>query len=123
MTPSKDSTSGGVFTALADYILESGGVVFGAAFDGKQHLRHIACFRKEELWRLRGAKYVQSDLGETFRTVKRLWRPARCSSPAPCQVDGLYRFLGGRPEEPHYLRSRLPRRPVPRRVGGYGPLH
>ena len=95
----KDSTSGGVFTALADYILESGGVVFGAAFDGKQHLRHIACFRKEELWRLRGAKYVQSDLGETFRTVKKALETRQVLfSGTPCQVDGLYRFLGGRPE-------------------------
>ena len=37
----KDSTSGGVFTALAEYVLEDGGVVFGAAMDGKQHLRQI----------------------------------------------------------------------------------
>ena len=95
----KDSTSGGVFTALADYILESGGVVFGAAFDGKQHLRHIACFRKEDLWRLRGAKYVQSDLGETFRTVKKTLETRQVLfSGTPCQVDGLYRYLGGRPE-------------------------
>ena len=95
----KDSTSGGVFTALADYILESGGVVFGAAFDGKQHLRHIACFRKEDLWRLRGAKYVQSDLGETFRTVKKTLETRQVLfSGTPCQVDGLYRYLGCRPE-------------------------
>ena len=95
----KDSTSGGVFSALAEYVLESGGVVFGAAFDGKQHLRHVACFRKEDLWRLRGAKYVQSDLEQTFQTVRKCLetRPVLFSG-TPCQVDGLYRFLGGRPE-------------------------
>ena len=95
----KDSTSGGVFTLLAEYILESGGVVFGAAFDSRQHLRHTACFRKEDLWRLRGAKYVQSDLGTVYREVRR-WldqRPVLFSG-TPCQVDGLYRYLGGRPE-------------------------
>ena len=95
----KDSTSGGVFTLLAEYILESGGVVFGAAFDSRQHLRHTACFRKEDLWRMRGAKYVQSDLGTVFREVRR-WldqRPVLFSG-TPCQVDGLYRYLGGRPE-------------------------
>ena len=54
----RDSTSGGAFTAIADYVLEGGGVVFGAALDGQQHLRHVACFRKEDLWRLRGAKYA-----------------------------------------------------------------
>ena len=95
----KDSTSGGAFTALAEYILEGGGVVFGAAFDGKQHLRHVACFRKEDLWRLRGAKYVQSDLGDTFREVKAALetRPVLFSG-TPCQVDGLYRYLGRRPD-------------------------
>ena len=95
----KDSTSGGVFSVLADDILEEGGVVYGAALDGKQRLRHIACFRKEDLWRLRGAKYVQSDLGETFREIKKHLesRPVLFSG-TPCQVDGLYRYLGRRPE-------------------------
>lgn len=95
----RDSTSGGVFTVLASYVLEDGGVVFGAALDGKQHLRHVACFRKEDLWRLRGAKYVQSDLGDTYREVKR-WLETRpvLFSGTPCQVDGLYRYLGDRPE-------------------------
>lgn len=97
----RDSTSGGVFTALADYVLESGGVVYGAAMDGRQHLRHVACFRKEELWRLRGAKYVQSDLGETFREIKMILAARRpvLFSGTPCQVDGLYRYLGCRPEK------------------------
>ena len=95
----RDSTSGGAFSALADYVLEGGGVVFGAALDGKQRLRHIACFRKEDLWRLRGAKYVQSDLGDTFREVKKCLETRQVLfSGTPCQVDGLYRFLGGRPE-------------------------
>ena len=95
----KDSTSGGVFSVLAEYILESGGVVFGAALDGRQHLRHVACFRKEDLWRLRGAKYVQSDLGDCYREVKR-WLQTKpvLFSGTPCQVDGLYRYLGCRPE-------------------------
>ncbi len=95
----RDSTSGGAFSALADYVLEGGGVVFGAALDGKQRLRHMACFRKEDLWRLRGAKYAQSDLEDTFQAVKKCLetRPVLFSG-TPCQVDGLYHFLGSRPE-------------------------
>ena len=95
----KDSTSGGAFTALAERILESGGVVYGAAMDARQHLRHVACFTKEDLRYLRGAKYVQSSLGETFREIREALqkRPVLFSG-TPCQVDGLYRFLGGRPE-------------------------
>jgi coenzyme F420-reducing hydrogenase beta subunit len=95
----RDSTSGGAFTAIAEYILEDGGVVFGAAMDGRQHLRHIACFRKEDLWRLRGAKYVQSDLDGIFRDIREALKTRQVLfSGTPCQVDGLYRFLGGRPE-------------------------
>jgi len=95
----RDSTSGGAFSALADYVLEGGGVVFGAALDGRQHLRHIACFRKEDLWRLRGSKYVQSDLDNVFREVKKCLETRQVLfSGTPCQVDGLYRYLGGRPE-------------------------
>lgn len=95
----KDSTSGGAFTAIADYVLEGGGVVYGAAFDAHEHLRHIPCFRKEDLWRMRGAKYVQSDLGDTYREVKEALKLRQVLfTGTPCQVDGLYRFLGERPE-------------------------
>lgn len=95
----RDSTSGGVFSALAEYVLEGGGVVYGAVLDGKQHLHHTACFRKEDLWRMRGAKYVQSDLSEVFKEIKEhlKTRPVLFSG-TPCQVDGLYRYLGTRPE-------------------------
>ena len=74
-------------------------MVYGAAMDAHQHLRHIACFRPEDLWKLRGAKYVQSDLGQTFREIREVLqkRPVLFSG-TPCQVDGLYRFLGGRPD-------------------------
>jgi ferredoxin len=95
----RDSTSGGVFSVLAEDTLEAGGVVFGAAFDAKLHLRHTACFDRGGLYRFRGAKYVQSDLCDTFRQVRELvkTRPVLFSG-TPCQVDGLYRFLGCRPE-------------------------
>lgn len=95
----RDSTSGGAFTAIAEYVLEGGGVVYGAAMDAHQHLGHIPCFRREDLWRLRGAKYVQSDLNGVFREIRETLktRPVLFTG-TPCQVDGLYRFLGGRPE-------------------------
>lgn len=95
----RDSTSGGVFSALADFILEGGGVVFGASLDGRQRLRHAACFSKGELWRFRGTKFLQSDLGLTFRLVRECLETRQvlfCGT--PCQVAGLYAYLGGRPE-------------------------
>jgi coenzyme F420-reducing hydrogenase beta subunit len=95
----KDSTSGGVFSLIAADTLESGGVVFGAALDDRQRLRHIACFAPEDLRYLRGAKYVQSDLRGVYREIWELLksRPVLFSG-TPCQVDGLYHFLGRRPE-------------------------
>ena len=59
----------------------------GAAMDGHQHLRHIPCFRKEDLWRLRGAKYVQSDLDGVFREIREVLktRPVLFSG-TPCRV-------------------------------------
>lgn len=95
----KDSTSGGMFSLLAQDTLESGGVVFGAALDSKLHLRHIACFEPEDLRYLRGAKYVQSDLSGVYREIRELLksRPVLFSG-TPCQVDGLYQYLGSRPE-------------------------
>ena len=95
----RDSTSGGVFSLIADFIIESGGVVFGAAMDSKMHVKHVACWDKKELWRLRGAKYVQSEMGNAYQEVEKALktRPVLFTG-TPCQVDGLYRYLGQRPE-------------------------
>lgn len=94
------STSGGAFTALAEYVLEGGGVVFGAALDDRLHVTHIAVKNGHDLHRLRGAKPIQSDVGETYQQVRLYLDQGRqvLFSGTPCQVDGLYRFLGEHPE-------------------------
>lgn len=94
------STAGGVFPLLAEYILDEGGVVFGAALDQELRVRHIAVKDKAELPRLQGAKPVQSDLGDSFRRVRHYLDQGRrvLFSGTPCQVDGLYHFLGEHPE-------------------------
>lgn len=85
------STAGGVFTALAEFALECGGVVFGAALDEKLQVRHIVVKNKEDLRLLRGAKPIQSELGETYQQVQMYLEQRRfvlfCGT--PCQVDGL----------------------------------
>lgn len=94
------STAGGVFTALAYYALECGGVVFGAALDDRLRVAHTAVKNAHELPRLRGAKPVQSDIGETYQQVRLYLDQGRqvLFSGTPCQVDGLYRYLGEHPE-------------------------
>lgn len=89
------SSSGGIFSALAARTIDKGGVVFGAAFDpGSGRVRHVSS-DESGLACLCGSKYVQSDLGETFRTVR---SALQAGSPVlfcgtPCQIAGLKLFL------------------------------
>ena len=65
------STSGGAFTAIADAVFAQGGVVYGVR-SARLYMRvqHIRIEGKDELGRLRGSKYVQSDTGNTFRQAE-----------------------------------------------------
>lgn len=89
------SSSGGMFSLLAGRVLAAGGVVFGARFDGDWRVVHDGAETPEALTALRGSKYVQSDMGDTFSRVKALLREGRkvLFSGTPCQVAGLQNFL------------------------------
>ena len=89
------STSGGVFPELARAVLAQGGAVFGAAYDERFRVVHICAETEAELDRLRGAKYAQSDLGGSFREVKRRLDGGQqvLFSGTPCQCLGLKSFL------------------------------
>lgn len=90
------SSSGGMFTLLADYVLENGGAVCGAAYtDDYQYVHHIWAENKEELAPLRGSKYVQSDTEHTYRQAKAYLDQGRMVLyvGCPCQIAGLYRYL------------------------------
>ena len=91
-----DSSSGGVFTALANAVLEKGGVVFGAAWTDGFTLAHVGVESSAELAKLRGSKYVQSATGDAFRQVKAHLQAGRpvCYCGTPCQIAGLKAFLG-----------------------------
>ena len=89
------STSGGAFTAIAETILEKGGVVFGASMDKKFKVKHIYVEKKEDLKLFRNSKYVQSEIGDSFKQCKEFLDANRwvCFSGTPCQVKGLIHFL------------------------------
>ena len=95
------SGAGGVFSLLAEFILDDGGVVFGAAMDEQLRVRHTAILSKADIHRLRGPKLVQSDTGDSYRQVRHYLERGRrvLFTGTPCQVDGLYRFLGEHPEK------------------------
>ncbi len=90
------SSSGGIFSLLADEILAHGGVVFGAAFDEEWMIVHRAAETPEELKALRGSKYVQSRLEDAFPRVKAFLEAGRTVlfSGTPCQIGGLNAYLG-----------------------------
>lgn len=91
------SSSGGAFSALASVVIGKGGAVCGAAYGTQQQVAHIFVETEEELWRLRGSKYVQSDLRGVFPQVLSFLKQDRwlLFAGTPCQVDGLRRFLRG----------------------------
>lgn len=92
----KISSSGGVFGVFAKHILENGGVVFGAAYNEDLSVKHIVAYSLDDLKHLHGSKYVQSEIGEIFRCVKSALDKNRyvLFTGTPCQVAGLYGFLG-----------------------------
>lgn len=91
----KESTSGGIFTAVSDYVLEQGGVVYGAALDENVVVRHIRATTEQERNRMRGSKYVQSNLGDIFRQVKNDLTDKKLVlfTGTPCQIAGLRSYL------------------------------
>lgn len=90
-----NSTSGGFFTPLASYILEKNGKIFGVGYDEKFNVIHKEINKIEKINEVIGSKYVQSELGETFKTIKRYLCENRIVlfSGTPCQVAGLKSFL------------------------------
>ena len=89
------SSSGGIFTLLASYIIENGGVVFGAAFDNEWNVAHDWTDSMEGLSKFRGSKYVQSVIGNTFKKVKEFLIAGRLVlfTGTPCQITGLKHYL------------------------------
>lgn len=89
------SSSGGIFTILAEETLKQGGVVFGAAFNKKWEVEHIYVENTTELEKLRGSKYVQSNIGNCYKEAEQLLKKGRkvLFSGTPCQIAALKLFL------------------------------
>ena len=89
------SSSGGVFTLLAETIIQEGGVVFGVRFNDDWEVIHDYTETKEGLAAFRGSKYVQSRIGESYCQVERFLKKGRkvLFTGTPCQIAGLNLFL------------------------------
>ena len=85
------SRSGGIFTALSDQVLSNGGVVYGCVLTDEFDAVHIRTDNEEDRNRMRGSKYIQSKLGDTFKSVKEDLDAQKSVlfSGTSCQVAGL----------------------------------
>lgn len=90
------STSGGAFTAIAQEVIKRGGVVFGAIMTEELKVKHDCVSTVEDLAKFRNSKYVQSEIGDCYKRANKILSDGRlvCFSGTPCQINGLYKFLG-----------------------------
>lgn len=89
------SSSGGIFTIIAENVIDNGGVVFGAAFDEELELKHSYVETKKDLAKFRGSKYLQSQIGSTYKEAKDFLDKGRTVffTGASCQIAGLKSYL------------------------------
>lgn len=89
------SSSGGIFSALAIYILSNSGVVFGAGFDENFNVVHKYVEHGDDLHELQGSKYVQSRIGNSYHQAEEFLKQGKLVlfSGTPCQIEGLFSYL------------------------------
>lgn len=89
------SSSGGIFSLCADWILEQGGIVTGAAFDEELLVHHICIDNKKDLDKLRGSKYLQSRMENVYSKVKVFLDDGKkvLFTGTACQIAGLKSYL------------------------------
>lgn len=92
----KKSSSGGMFTLLAEEIINRNGAVFGVAYDKNNVVKHTFVEKLEDIEKLMGSKYVQSDLSNSYKKVKEFLEKNKevLFSGTPCQILGLKNYLG-----------------------------
>ncbi len=91
-----ESQSGGAFVALSDIILQQGGVVYGAGFEGHFRVTHQRACTPEERDALRKSKYVQSDMRGVMASIKQDLTKGRTVlfSGTACQCAGVRSYIG-----------------------------
>lgn len=92
----EESSSGGIFSAVADYVLQESGAVSGSVFDDHFRAIHVVTDNPKIVDKMRGSKYVQSDTQNTYPEIKERLNKGQfvLFTGTPCQVDGLKNYLG-----------------------------
>lgn len=91
----KNSSSGGIFYSIAEYVIEHNGVVFGVEYDKNLKVRHNYVHSKKDLKKFQGSKYVRSDINNAYVLVEKFLKKGQyvLFSGTPCQCYGLKKFL------------------------------
>ena len=89
------SSSGGIFTLLAEQTIKDGGVVFGACWDKDWNVKHDYAECLDDLAKFRSSKYLQSVIGDTYIKAEQFLKASRkvMFTGTPCQIAGLKHFL------------------------------
>jgi coenzyme F420-reducing hydrogenase beta subunit len=89
------SSSGGVFSVIAEKVLKNNGFVYGAAFDKNFVVKHIGISTIDDLDLLRRSKYVQSDLNNCFTDIESNLKDGKTVlfTGTPCQIEGLLSYF------------------------------
>ena len=90
-----NSSSGGIFSLLAEKTIQEGGVVFGARFDDFWEVKHDFTKNQEGIIAFRGSKYVQSRIEDNYHKAEKFLKEGEkiLFSGTPCQIAGLKKFL------------------------------
>jgi coenzyme F420-reducing hydrogenase beta subunit len=90
-----ESSSGGIFTEISKKIIEDDGVIFGAIFDEKFNVIHEEISDISNLGKIRGSKYIQSQIKDTYKRARKYLEEGRkvLFTGTPCQIEGLYSYL------------------------------
>ena len=89
------SSSGGIFSMIANLVICNGGIVFGASYDKDWQVHHTYITKKDELPLLCGSKYLQSRIEHTYKEAEFFLRSGKfvMFTGTPCQVAGLKKYL------------------------------
>lgn len=94
------STSGGVFSALAEIVIRQNGIIIGAQYDQDSQVGHVVVEDQKSIPKLRQSKYVQSETCGIYAAAKKAIETGKivlfCGT--PCQTQALVKYLRGKPE-------------------------
>lgn len=89
-----ESSSGGLFYEIANYVLKNNGVIYGVAWDSDHSVKHIRITNNEDLYKIMGSKYLQSNVGMCYKKVIQDLSDNKfvLFSGTPCQVAALQKY-------------------------------